>query len=83
MASKRKESLKAEINPDSNQESLLSTNLENKKTSNYTFNKESNIAIQQECHVFINLFSNDTLEPNFPSNYEKQTKKEKKKRRKL
>lgn len=74
---------KAEINPDSNQESLLSINLENKKTTNYTFNTESNIATQQEYNVFINLFSNATLESNFPHNYEKQTKKEKKKRRKL
>lgn len=74
---------KAGINPDSNQESLLSINLENKKTTNYTFNTESNIATQQEYNVFINLFSNATLESNFPHNYEKQTKKEKKKRRKL
>ena len=74
---------KAGINPDSNQESLLSINLENKKTTNYTFNTESNIATQQEYNVFINLFSNATLESNLPHNYEKQTKKEKKKRRKL
>ena len=65
-----------------NQENLLSINLENKKTNYHRFNTNSNIVIQKECHISINIISNATLESSFPSKDEKQTKKKKKKRRK-
>ena len=64
-----------------NQENLLSINLENKKTNYHRFNTNSNIVIQKECHISINIISNATLESSFPSKDEKQTKKKKKKRR--
>lgn len=64
-----------------NQENLLSINLENKKKNYHRFNTNSNIVIQKECHISINIISNATLESSFPSKDEKQTKKKKKKRR--
>ncbi len=86
---------KIEINQDSNQENLLSINLENKKTSNQTFDSDTYISTKQENNTstnpsfnqenkqtpssFISFMSSKT---EFSPNYEEQRLKLWKKKKK-